>query len=119
MKKLIFVIVALALISSSAYAEGNYHRRPHGNHNNWNGHDHNYHHGGHYNYWHGGHNNYYHGGNNNFYNDPNFWGGVAGGLIGGTIINGIQNQPECYWTQARVYDPNTGYYLVRPVEVCN
>jgi hypothetical protein len=107
---------------------GEYHRKRH------RGDGHNYWRGGHNNYWRGGNNNYWRGGNNNnyFYQDPNFWGGVAGGLIGGAIINQYndapapypypypeyQVQPECQLAWIRVYIPGTGYQSQQTL-ICN
>lgn len=63
-----------------------------------------------------------HNNNNNkyFYQDPNFWGGVAGGLIGGAIIRQYEydnvqpplfyQQPaECFMAWTQVYIPGKGY----------
>ena len=85
-----------------------------------------------HNYWRGGHNNYWRGGNNNnyFYQDPNFWGGVAGGLIGGAIINQYDNgrppyvyqeyqvQPQCQNAWIQVFIPGVGYQRQRTL-ICN
>lgn len=103
--KIALTAIALMIAVSAAYAgEKHKHRRD-----------------GH-NYWRGGHNNYWRGGNNNnyFYQDPNFWGGVAGGLIGGAIIRQynydnvqpptIYQQPaECFMAWTQVYVPGKGY----------
>jgi hypothetical protein len=63
-----------------------------------------------------------HNNNNNeyFYQDPNFWGGVAGGLIGGAIIrqynyNEVEPLPyyqqpaECFMAWTQVYIPGKGF----------
>jgi hypothetical protein len=110
---------------------GEYHGKRH------HGDGHNYWRGGHNNYWRGGDNNYWRGGNNNnnyFYQDPNFWGGVAGGLIGGAIIRDYnydyqnvpppypypeyQVQPECEIAWIRIYIPGTGYQTQQTL-ICN
>lgn len=95
-------------------------RRVDRRHDHWHG-DHN---DGH-NYWHGNHHNYWHGNNNNnFYNDPNFWGGVAGGLIGGAIIgNQYDEQPiaperNCFTALQPIYDPYYGN-TYREIVICN
>lgn len=120
MNKILIAIVAVLVATTTADA-GNKHRRSihnHGgeHHDQWHGNKHyhgdghNYWHGGHNNYWHGGNNNYYYGGGNNFYQDPNFWGGVAGGLIGGALLNGIQNdQQDCREVVTQVYVDGIGY----------
>lgn len=74
-----------------------------------------------HNYWRGKKHNYWHGNdhNNNFYNDPYFWGGIAGGLIGGAIIRRqYYNEPECRYVWTEVYVPEYGYQE-RQVEVCD
>jgi hypothetical protein len=81
------------------------------------------HHGNGNNYWHGKNHNYWHGNNNNFYNDPNFWGGVAGGLIGGAIIDQYNVQPVgpgpgCFIVLQPVEGPNNGV-VYREVVLCN
>ncbi len=93
--------------------------RRHGNHNRWNGghnnnnHDNNYYYDNRHNY---NNNN----GGGRFYNDPYFWSGVAGGLIGGAIIRDqyYYDEPECetIWTQ--VYVSGEGYRNVQRV-VCD
>jgi Ni/Co efflux regulator RcnB len=95
---------------------GNRNRRGNGNIN------------GNNNRWNGGHNNYYYdnrrnynnnNGGGNFYNDPYFWGGVAGGLIGGAIIgNQYYDEPICRYVWTQVYIPGYGYQS-REVEVCD
>lgn len=92
-----------------------------GNHNNNGNNNIN----GNNNRWHGGNKNYYNynykgGGNGNryFYNNPYFWGGVAGGLIGGAVINEYYNEPECATVYRQVYDPVYGY-VERAVVVCD
>ena len=78
-------------------------------------HGHNYWHGKNHNYWHGNE----HHNNNNFYNNPYFWGGVAGGIIGGAIIRDqYYRQPYCHQVIEQVYDPNYGY-VNRQYVVCN
>lgn len=77
-----------------------------------------------------------HNNNNNkyFYQDPNFWGGVAGGLIGGAIIRDYNYdydnvpspypypeyrvQPECEIAWIRIYIPGTGYQTQQTL-ICN
>lgn len=108
MNKFLIAAAVLLLVSNPAFA-GNKHKRYHGGHNN-------YYHGGNNNYYHGG-NNYYYGknkyhynNNNNFYQDPNFWGGLVGGLVGGAIIDGIQrDQQQCREVVTQVYVDGIGY----------
>lgn len=71
-----------------------------------------------------------HNNNKYFYQDPNFWGGVAGGLIGGAIINQYdydnvpppypeyQVQPECQNVWISFYIPGYGYQRQRTL-ICN
>lgn len=104
-----------------------------GNNNRWNGNGNRNRRGngninGNNNRWNGGHNNYYYdnrknynnnNGGGNFYNDPYFWGGVAGGLIGGAIIgNQYYNGPECETIWVEVFVPGYGYQNQQQV-VCN
>jgi len=108
----------------------NRHVRPNGKPNRWNG---NSNHGrgninGNNNRWNGGHNNYYYdnrrnynnnNGGGNFYNDPYFWGGVAGGLIGGAVLyDQYYDEPVCNFVWAQVYVPGYGYQN-RQVEICD
>lgn len=133
---------ALLIFVSAAVAEEKHkpRHRPHQNHGGeyhgkkHRGDGHNYWRGGHNNYWRGGHNNYWRGGNNNndyFYQDPNFWGGVAGGLIGGAIINQYndvppppyvyqeyQVQPQCQNAWIQIFIPGVGYQRQRTL-ICN
>lgn len=82
------------------------------------------HHGDGNNYWRGKNHNYWHGNNNDyFYNDPNFWGGVVGGLIGGAIVNEFNDRPigpgpGCYIVLQPVEGPNYGV-VYREVVLCN
>ena len=128
MNKLLIALLAFSVFVTPAIAGSNQfenwkhnrHAPPAGNqhHNNQNN---NYHHRRHHgdgnNYWHGNH-------NNNFYNDPNFWGGVAGGLIGGAIIGNQYNDqpvgpgPGCYTVLQPVAGPNYGV-VYREVILCN
>lgn len=127
----IAIAAAALLISVSAADAGEKHKPRYKSPPNYNGEHHrkkhrgdghNYWRGGHNNYWRGGHNNYWRGGNNNnyFYQDPNFWGGVAGGLIGGAIIReydydnvpppAVYQQPaECFMAWTQVYIPGKGF----------
>lgn len=133
MKKILLAFVALALVASPVMAGNNKHIKRGQNHNwngggNWDGKHFkgNRRHGNNYNcyncYYKKGHNN----NNNNFYNDPDFWLGVGGGLLGGAIINQYQNQyelppppmPQCRQVMTYVWVDGLGY---RPgnVMVCN
>lgn len=119
-KILIAAIAALCVIAAPADASNKpkrYHGGTHinGNHNRYNG-GHNRYNGGHNHnnnnrYYRYNENNYYNynNNNNNFYNNPYFWGGVAGGLIGGAIINGIDDEPYCHEVVTRVYVEGVGY----------
>lgn len=127
-KKIGLIALALTFSASLAFAESGYrkpHRKPHyngnvgghyhgGNKNRYNG-GHNRYYGGNNNRYYGGHNNnyyFYRGGNNGnkyFYNDPYFWGGVAGSLIGGAIIRDYYVEPECETVWVRIYVPGKGY----------
>lgn len=119
--KIAIAAAALIISVSAAYA-GEKHKPRYKSPPNYNGEHHGKkHRGDGHNYWRGGHNNYWRGGNNNyFYQDPNFWGGVAGGLIGGAIIRqydydnvpppAIYQQPaECFMAWTQVYVPGKGY----------
>jgi len=118
----IAIAVAALLISVSAADAGEKHKPRYKSPPNYNGQHHGKkHRGDGHNYWRGGHNNYWRGGNNNyFYQDPNFWGGVAGGLIGGALIReydydnvpppAVYQQPaECFMAWTQVYIPGKGY----------
>jgi Ni/Co efflux regulator RcnB len=88
------------------------HRRPNNNNHSNNNHHNNYYYDNRRNY---NNNN----GGGNFYNDPYFWGGVAGGLIGGAIIgNQYYDEPICRYVWTQVYIPGYGYQS-REVEVCD
>jgi hypothetical protein len=131
LKKIGLIALALAFSSEMALANGGYNpkpnRKPKPHYKN--GYvDKNYRHRSNRNYYRRGNNNYYHRGNNyykynynynngNFYNDPYFWGGVAGGLIGGAIIQDYY-QPECETIWVDVYIPGEGYRQQQTV-VCD
>lgn len=123
MKKLFAAMIALALIASPVMAGTNQfqnwqHNRQNENWNNGN----NYHKPYKKKRWYKNNN------NNDFYEDPYFWGGVVGGIIGGiggTIIN-RQNQYElplvpqgrCREVMNYVWVDGIGYQPGRVV-VCN
>lgn len=91
----------------------------------WHGDGNNYWHGNNHNYWHGNNNHYYYNGGT-FYQDPNFWGGVVGGLLGGAIVNQYQDQyqlppppqPQCRTVMGYVWVDGAGYQP-NQVVVCN
>jgi hypothetical protein len=144
MKKILLALFAAAVAfapMSTAYAgngnDNHKHWKKQGHNNNHNGNKKNYHgnnkhgnyhgkkkyHGGNNNYYHGG-NKYYYGGNNynNFYEDPYFWGGVVGGLVGGAIINNQRNdyyEPQCYIQQVQVWDTYYQTWVIQNRQVCN
>lgn len=118
-------LIALAVVFSAnlALAESGYrkpHRKPHYRGGYVEKH---YRPRGNHNYYHRGNNYYYYNNKNyhnnrKFYNDPYFWGGVAGGLIGGAIIRDYYVEPECETIWVEVYVPNEGYRRVQRV-VCD
>lgn len=123
-KKIGLIVLALLFSADIALAESGYkhkqHRKP-----QYHGHVNppkryppkNYYHGGN-RYYRGDTYNYYNNRNNNWYNNPYFWGGVAGGLIGGAIIRDYQYEPECQTIWTDVYVPGEGYRNVQRV-VCD
>lgn len=146
-KKIGLIVLALLFSADIALAESGYkhkqHRKPqyhgkyvekrhyrrHDNHRRWHGGNHNNNGNnninGNHNYWHGGNKNYYNynyrggGGNRRFYNNPYFWGGVAGGIIGGAIVRDYNYfVPECETIWIEVYIPGEGYRQQQQV-VCD
>lgn len=121
MKKILASFIVLCFVVTPAVA-GNKYRKPHnnvhinGNHSGYRG-GHNHNNNNHINnnhnnnnrYYRYNENNYYNYNNDNFYNNPYFWGGVAGGLIGGAIINGIDDEPYCEEVVTQVYVEGVGY----------
>lgn len=124
-KKILIIATAVIFTSSMAFADGGYRpknspKKPHYR----NGYvEKNHRPRGNRNYYRRGNNYYYYNNKNyynnrKFYNDPYFWGGVAGGLIGGAIVRDYYYEPECETIWVDVYVPGEGYRRSQQV-VCN
>lgn len=138
MKKILSALLAAAIVfapMSTAYAgngnDNHKHWKKQGQNKNYNGNK-RYHNNGHKknyhrknkNYYRGGNKYYYNGGNNynNFYEDPYFWGGIVGGIVGGAIINNQRNdyyEPQCYIQQVQVWDTYYQTWVIQNRQVCN
>lgn len=139
LRKITLAVLVLVFSTELVLADNGYRRKSNRKHNYNNSqverhhrprNNKNYHRRG--NNYQKGNNNYYRRGNNyynynynyknknqNFYNDPYFWGGVAGGLIGGAIIgNQYYDGPECETIWVEVFVPGEGYRNMQQV-VCN
>lgn len=124
LKKIGLIALAIAFSTSFAFADGGYRKKPRTNKPNYHGGyvEKNHRPRGNRNYYRRGNNYYYYNNKNyynnkKFYNDPYFWGGVAGGLIGGAIIRDYY-EPECQTIWVEVYVPGEGYRQRQQV-VCN
>jgi hypothetical protein len=126
MKKFLIALLTIGVLFTSAAEAGNkkhFRHRPHHNngHNHWNGnhngnHSNNNHHN---NYYYDNRRNYNNNNGGNFYKDPYFWGGIAGGLIGGAILRDqYYDEPMCRYVWTQVFVPGYGYQD-RQVEVCD